>query len=223
MRTDSALRNDILAELNWDPAIRQEDIAIAVKNGVVTLAGTVDTYAHRYAAELAAERVTGVLAIANDLIVKLPGAMVRSDSDLAHAAVIALQCDILVPVDRIKVMVADGWLTLEGQVDEHYQRTAAERAVRHLMGVKGVVNQVLLRVVPAPADIKQRINASLIRHATLDADEIQVEVNGSVVTLRGMVASVAERRDAEAVVWKAPGVTSVKNEITVTPLVLTSL
>ncbi|HKV73287.1 MAG TPA: BON domain-containing protein [Gemmatimonadales bacterium] len=223
MRTDTALRNDIMAELNWDPSIRHEDIAVAVHGGVITLAGTVNTYAQRYAAERAAERVTGVRAIANDLIVKLPGAMVRSDADLAHAAVNALQWDTQVPADQITVMVTDGMVTLDGMVDEYYQRTAAERAIRQLTGLKGVVNQIRLRLVAAPADIKQRIHTSLVRHAALDADQIDVQVRGSCVTLSGIVASVAERRNAEAVVWNARGVTSVVNDITVSPLILTGV
>ena len=223
MRTDTTLRNDIMAELNWDPAIRHEDIAVAVHGGVITLAGTVNSYAQRYAAERAAERVVGVRAIANDLIVKLPGAMVRSDADLAHAAVNALQWDIQVPADQIKVKVTDGWVTLDGEVNEYYQRTAAERAIRQLTGLKGVVNQIQLRVMAAPADIKQRIHTSLVRHAALDADQIEVRTTGSHVTLSGIVASVAERRNAESVAWKAPGVTSVINDITVSPLILTGV
>jgi osmotically-inducible protein OsmY len=122
MRNDNELRTDVLAELNWDPSIRDEDIAIAVKDGVVTLAGTVDTYAQRFAAERAVERVKGVRALASDLEVKLPGAMVRSDADLAHAAINALRWNIQVPDQRLQVKVANGWLTLEGEVDRFYEK-----------------------------------------------------------------------------------------------------
>ena len=220
MRTDSELRIDVIAELNWDPSIRDEDIAIAVKEGVVTLAGTVDNYAQRYAAEQAVERVHGVKAIVNDLTVKLPGALERSDADIAHAAVNALRWHIEVPDERIQVKVTNGWITLEGQVDLYFQKEAAERAVRVLMGVKGVANLIALRATPTPADIKQRIRAGIKRHAELDAEQIAVETSGSRVTLRGTVRSVVERRDAERAAWNAPGVQRVDNDIRVSAPVM---
>ena len=218
MRNDNELRTDVLAELSWDPSIRDEDIAIAVKDGVVTLAGTVDTYAQRFAAERAVERVKGVRALASDLEVKLPGAMVRSDADLAHAVINALRWNIEVPDQRLQVKVANGWVTLEGEVDRFYEKEAAERAVRYLMGVKGVSNLISLPATPAPADVKQRIRSSLKRQAELDADDITVEATGSRVTLHGTVRSVAERREAERAAWNAPGVTRVDNDITVSLL-----
>ena len=215
MRTDSELRTDVIAELNWDASIRDEDIATAVKEGVVTLAGIVDTYAQRYAAERAIERVNGVKAIVNDLTVKLPGAMARSDADIAHAAINALRWHIQVPEGRIQVKVANGWLTLEGEVDQYYQKEAAEHAVQYLTGVKGVSNVITLRAMPTSADIKQRIRSSLKRQAELDAEQVTVETSGSRITLRGTVRSLAERRDAERAVWNAPGVTRVENDIKV--------
>jgi osmotically-inducible protein OsmY len=223
MRTDSELRTDIIAELKWDPSIRDEDIATSVKDGVITLAGTIDTYTQRYAAERAVERVNGVRAIVNDLTVKLPGTMERSDADIAHAAVNALRWDTQVPDERIKVKVMNGWLTLEGEVDRYYEKEAAERAVRYLTGVKGVNDSIVLRPTPTSADIKQRIRASLKRHAELDADQVRVETGGSRVTLRGTVRSVVERRDAERAAWNAPGVTRVDNEIEVLPPVVAVL
>ena len=184
---------------------------------MVTLAGTVDTYAQRYAAERAVERVKGVRAIVNDLTVKLPGAMERSDADLAHAAVNALRWNTQVPEERIQVKVSNGWLTLEGELDRYYQRHAAEGAVRYLQGVKGVTSRITFRAVPTPGDIKQRIRESIKRQAEIDADHISVETSASRVTLRGTVRSIAERRDAERAAWNAPGVASVENDITVAP------
>jgi len=219
MRTDRELRTDVLAEQSWDPSIRDEDIATAVKDGVVTLAGTIDTYAQRYAAERAVERVKGVKAIVNDLTVKLPGAMERSDADIAHAAVNALHWDIQVPDDRIQVKVSNGRLTLEGEVDRYFQKEAAERAVRYLMGVKGMSSVITVRPMPTSADVKQHIRASLQRRAELEADQISVETAGSVVTLRGTVRSLADRSNAARAVWNAPGVSKVENELTVSPLV----
>jgi len=219
MKTDFELRSDVLSELLWDPSIRNEDIAIAVKDGVVTLAGTVDSYAQLYAAERAIERVKGARAIVNDLIVKLPGAHVRSDADIAHAAIAALHWDVQVPEDQIRVKVSNGWITLEGEVALHYERQAAERTVRFLMGVRGVSNRITLRNVPAPDDLKHAIADSLKRQAELDSEGITVETSGSHVTLRGTARSMVERRDAERAVWNAPGVTGVENELIVTPSV----
>lgn len=219
MRTDNELRTDVIAELNWDPSIRNEDIAIAVKDGVVTLAGVVDTYAQRYLAERAVERVHGVQAFADELTVKLPGAMERSDADLAHAAVNALRWNIIVPADRVQVKVANGWLTLEGELDRFFQKEAAAHAVRYMMGVKGVTNLITLRATPTPSDLQDRIRASIKRQAEIDAEQIVVETSGSRVTLRGTVRSIAERRDAERAVWNAPGVSTVENDIHVSLLV----
>jgi osmotically-inducible protein OsmY len=221
MRTDSELRTDIIAELSWDPSIRNEDIATSIKDGVVTLAGSVDTYAQRHAAERAVERVKGVRAIANDLRVKL--LMEQSDADIAHIALNALRCNVQVPDERIRVKVTNGWVTLEGEVDRYYQKEAAERAVRYLTAVKGLSSQIVLRATPIPADIKQRIRGALKRQAELDADHVTVETSGSRVILRGTVRSVAERRDAERATWNAPGVTRVDNDINVSPPVVAAV
>jgi len=217
MKTDLELRSDVLSELQWDPSIRDEDIALAVKDGVVTLAGTVDNYAQLYASERAIERVKGARALVNDLTVKLPGAAVQSDADIAHAAVNALHWNIQVPKERIRVKVSNGWVTLEGEVALYHERQAAERALRYLMGVRGVTNRIALQAAPVPGDLKHRIRTSLKRQAELDSDAITVETSGSRVTLRGTVRSMAERRDTERAVWNAPGVTLVDNELHVAP------
>lgn len=223
MRADYEIRTDILAELRWDPSIRNEDIASSVKDGVVTLAGTVDTYAQRYAAERAVERVRGVKAIADDLIVKLPGAMERSDADIAHAAVSALERDIQVPQEHIRVKVVDGWITLEGDVDQYYQKEAAERAVRYLMGLKGLTSRINVRPATTPEDVKQRIKASLARQAELEVEQITVETTGSTVRLRGTVPSLSHRANAARAAWNAPGVTMVENDLVISPRVLASV
>jgi osmotically-inducible protein OsmY len=216
-RTDTDLQKDLVAELNWEPSLRNDDVAVGVRDGVVTLAGFVDSFIDKWKAERAASRIKGVKAIANELEVKLPTTSSRPDPDIARAALDALNWNISVPHDRIKVKVEKGWLTLEGDVDWYYQKEAAERAVKHLTGVKGVSNLVMLRARPAPSDVKQRIKEALQRGAQFDAEHITVDIEGNQAILRGTVRSYAEMRDAERAARNAPGVTEVKNRLTVDP------
>lgn len=223
MKTDYQLRQDVAAELAWDPSIRHEDIAVSAKEGVVTLGGTVDTYAQRYAAERAVERVAGVRAIANDVVVKVDKFSDRSDSEIAHAALACLKADIEVPDDKITVKVSKGWLSLHGNVSWQFQRSAAERAVRYLAGVRGIVNNIVADVKPMPADIKFRIEEALKRSAETDASHITVEVKNNRVTLRGNVRSLAEKNDATRAAWAAAGVTEVQDLIIVEPRMFATL
>jgi osmotically-inducible protein OsmY len=216
MKTDLRLQRDVLDELKFEPSIREAEIGIAVKDGVVTLTGFVDSYAEKFSAERTAERVAGVKAVADEIKVKLPGSYQRSDTDIAHAVVNALQWDIQVPDDRIKAAVDGGWIDLEGQVEWQYQKWAAEGAVRNLTGVKGVTN--LISVKPKKVstyEVGLKIKDSLRRHAELDADRITIEAKDGRVTLRGTVSSFAERQDAERAAWQAPGVTKVDDMIAV--------
>lgn len=218
MRTDRDVQAAVQAELQWDPSIRDEDIAVSVRGGVVTIAGTVDSYAQRYSAERAVMRVKGARAVANELTVKLPNGLERSDSELAHAAVDALRWTVQVPADKVQIKVANGRILLKGEVDYYFQREAAEKAIRNLIGVKGVTNMITLKFRPAPGDIKRRIRDTLTRHAALDADQVTVELQGNRVVLGGAVRSVAEFRDAERAAWNAPGVAAVENLLRVAPL-----
>jgi len=215
MKLDHELNRDIVAQLDLDPSIRNEDIAVAVKDGVATLAGTVDDYAQRWAAERAVEHVHGVRAIVNDLAVKIPGGHARLDSEIAHAAVNALRWDVQVPDQQITVKVADGWIMLEGEVEWNYQRDAASRAVRYLTGVKGVSNMLQLRKVASADDVKRHITEMLRRQAEIDAGQITVAVSGHTITLRGAVRSLNEKRDAERAAWNMPGITTVENDLLV--------
>jgi osmotically-inducible protein OsmY len=219
MRTDHEVQEEVLAELRWEPSLANDDIAVSVRDGVVTLAGFADSWADRWKAERVASRVRGVKGVANDIKVKLPSSSERTDPDLARAAVDALKWNVLVPDDRIRVKVSNGWLTLEGEVDWYFEKEEAERAVRKLKGVKGVTNLVTVAVRPASSDVKEKIRNALERGAELDADRIRVEVEGSRVILSGTVRSYAERRDAERAARNAPGVTEVENLIIVDPLV----
>lgn len=219
-RSDSEIQKDVIEELKWEPSLRDDDIAVAVRDGVVTLAGFVGSYADKWRAERVAGRVKGVRAVANDLEVKLATGNTRTDPDIAHAAVEALKWNVLVPHDRIKVTVDRGWVTLEGDVEWHYQREEAERAVRNLTGVKGVTNLITVHARPAPSDIKEQIRAALRRGAEFDAEHINVEIDGNKVILTGTVRSYAEMRDAERAARNAPGITEVENRLTVNPSIL---
>ena len=216
MKNDVDLQRDVFDELKWEPAVHSTDIGVIVKDGVVTLEGVVDSYPEKWAAERAAKRVSGVKALALELEVKLPGFGKQTDADIAEAAENALKWDVLVPQDRIKVTVEKGFLTLEGQVDWEFQRSAAKRAVQYLTGVKGVANAITVKPKVAPTDVKAQIEAALKRNAILDAQQIKVQADGGKVTLRGNVRSWAERDEAEAAAWAAPGVNEVTDFIAVT-------
>jgi osmotically-inducible protein OsmY len=214
-RTDTEIQTDVLAELKWDPQIQPNEIGVAVKDGIVTLTGTVESYTKKYAAEEAAHRVRGVKAVANDIEVRLLSTTERSDADIAAAAVRALERDAFVPIDKLDVTVSKGWVTLRGEVEWRYQRDDAYQVVRRLSGVKGVTNFIVVRPRLAPSDLKKKIEDAFVRTAELDARTINVEVDGSKVILTGTVRSWAEREAAARQAWAAPGVSSVDDRITI--------
>lgn len=216
-RTDEELQRDVLAELAWDARAQPNEVGVTVADGVVTLTGWVDSYARKWAAEQSAHRVRGVRAVADDIEVRLTGSAERTDAEIAVAVTRGLEWDAFVPVERIDVTVANGWVMLRGEVEWQYQRRAAERDVRRLSGVRGVTNLVTVRPHPAPSthDLEGRIRDALVRSAQTDADLITVEVAGDTVILGGTVRSWMEREEAERVAWSAPGVVDVESQLTV--------
>ena len=217
MKTDSELQRDVMDELKWEPTIRAAEIGVGVTDGVVTLSGYVDSYYKKWAAERAATRVFGVKAVAEAIQVRYPGSLKRSDEDIARAVATVLEWNVLLPHDRVKVQVQDGLVTLSGEVGWGYQKFAAEEAVRYLMGVVSVSNQIRIKPTVKPQDVKDKIVSSFQRNALLDPRRITVETRGGWVILRGSVRSWAERTEAQWVAFAAPGVSKVENNIIISP------
>jgi len=212
-RSDMDLQSDVLDELTWTANVKANEIGVAVKEGVVTLTGMVESYLARQAAQDAALRVRGVHAVANEIEVRLHTSAERTDSDLALAALTALKWDAIIPTDELDVTVSRGFVTLKGKVEWYFQREAAQRVVQRLAGVKGVSNLITVAAHPAPTDIKQRIERALVRNAEIDANTITVTVQGNTAVLKGTVRSYAEKVAAGRTAWLAPGITTVDNEI----------
>ena len=215
MKSDAQLRTDVLAELDWDPAVRAATVGVTAKDGVVTLSGHLGSHAEKLAAERAAQRVQGVKAIAVEITVKLPSGDERTDADIARAVERALEWSVLVPNGKIKPMVEGGWVTLTGEVEWEYQRRGAENAVRSLMGVTGVSNMVEISPRVRASDVEKKLKEALARQAQRESQHIQISVNGSKVALHGRVHSFAEYHAVRNAAWSVPGVTSVQNDLVV--------
>jgi osmotically-inducible protein OsmY len=215
MKTDLQLKQDVVAELAWDPAVDASHMTVHVKDGVVTLAGFVDTYLQKEAAARALHRVAGVRGVALDLEVRLVPAHERSDADIAQAALHALAWHALVPEDRVQVQVEDGWVTLTGEVDWGYQSASAEQCVHPLLGVRGVSNRIRLKQRADPEELRREIAAAFLRRAQREAGHIGIDVDGGVVTLSGSVHSMPEHEAALGVAYATRGVTRVIDKLRV--------
>jgi osmotically-inducible protein OsmY len=214
---DLQLRRDVEAELDWDARLDSRQIGVAVKNGVVALSGYVGSYAERRAAEEAVKSVDGVHAVANDILIELPSGAVRTDAQIAEAAVAALQANVAVPAERIRVSVHEGWITLEGEVALWVQRNAAETALGSLRGVKGISNGILINTQVSTEDVRSKIEDAFRRRAHLDARNIRVSAADGTVTLEGQVSTAQERQQAATAAWQASGVSRVIDNLTLRP------
>jgi osmotically-inducible protein OsmY len=213
MKKDSEIQEDVMKELLWEPLLNATEIGVAVKSGIVTLSGTVDTYSKKLSAEEAAKRVMGVKAVAEDIEVQLSAYGKKTDTDLALAAVNALKWHTSVPDEKIKVKIENGWATLDGEVEWEFQRNAAKTAVENLSGIVGITSNMRIVSNVKTTDVKNKIVSAFHRSATVDSEKINVKIEGSKVILTGKVRSFAEKRDAANASWDAPGVDKVENKL----------
>jgi osmotically-inducible protein OsmY len=212
MFTTNLCRN-VLDELSWEPALGATQIEVSDEDGTVTLTGSVTSYREKRLAEQVVRRVQGVKSVANELMVRLPPTRVRSDTELDEAVRQVLTWNTLIPVDRLEISVADGMVTIAGEVDWYHQKKAIEAAVNPLVGVSGIDNQVRLRPQPLAEEVETKIRQAFHRNADIDADQVHVSVDGGKIILRGVVRSLSEVEAAESAAWAAPGVTEVESHL----------
>ena len=213
MKSDIQIQKDVMDELKWEPFLKTSEIGVAVKNGIVTLSGQVDTYSKKLSAEKAAKRMAGVKAIAEDIQIGVSPAYNKPDTEIAEAVLNALKWHTVVQEEKLKIKVENGNVTLEGEVEWEFQRINAKTAIENIAGVRSVINLITVKPKIAASDIERKISAAFHRNATIDAGKITAEVMGSRVTLRGMVRSFTEKEDAENAAWAAPGVTGIDSKL----------
>ncbi len=214
-KTDTEIKTDVLSELKYDPSLKVTEIGVLVADGIVTLTGYTTSFNEKLAAVHAVKRVAGVLAIADDIELKIPDANHRTDGEIAAATAHQIAWSTTIPAGTVEITIRNGWVILEGEVEWWYQKNAAEVAVRHLSGVRGVSNSISIKSTDKIPAVGMGIEAAFKRNAMLDAKQIRIEVDGSKVILHGTVRTLAEREEAERVAWAAKGVCSVDNHLAV--------
>jgi osmotically-inducible protein OsmY len=215
MKTDLQIQRDVMDELKWEPFLDSAEIGVAVKNGIVTLSGIVDSYMKKLTAEKTAKKVAGVKAVAEDIQVGISPNYRKSDAEIAEAVINSLKWHSAIKDEKVKMKVEDGNVRLEGEVDWAYQKNNIQAMVQSLTGVRSVTNLITIKPLVTPSDIQQKIRAAFQRNAGINAGKITVTTLGSTVTLKGKVRSHTEKDDAESVAWAAPGVNSVENYLEV--------
>lgn len=215
MKTDLEIQKNVMDEIKWEPFLNASEIGVAVKSGVVTLSGTVDTFSKKMAAEKAAKRVVGVKAVAEEIEVKLFPTTVKNDTEMARMIADSLKWHSALQEEKVKIKVENGWVTLEGMVDWEFQKNAVKNAIENLAGIKGVTNLISVKPSITAKDIKQKITSAFLRSASLDSEKIQVEIDGNKAILTGKVRSWAEKQEAQQAAWNAHGITSVENKLVI--------
>lgn len=215
MKTDAEIQKDVMNELRWEPLLNAAEIGVAVKEGVVTLSGTVDSYSKKMEAEKATKRVSGVKAVAEDIEVKLFSSTVKNDTEIARMIADSLEWHSSIREEKIKIKVENAWVTMEGEVEWEYQREAVKNAIKNLSGIKGISNLITVKPSITSKDVKLKIASAFHRNATLDSQKIGIEIQGNKAILTGKVRSWAEKNDAENAAWKAQGITSVDNRLVI--------
>lgn len=213
MKSDIKIQEDVMEQLKWEPFLKSSEIGVAVKNGIVTLSGQVDSYSKKLAAENAAKKIAGVRAIAEDIQIGVSPTHRKTDTEIAEAVLNALKWHTMIPDEKIKVKVEDGVVRLDGEVEWEYQRTQAKLVIEDLAGIRYVLNFIKVKPQISATEIRNKINSAFKRSALIDSGKITIEVTGSNVCLKGKVRSYAEKEDAENAVWNAPGVANVDNRL----------
>jgi osmotically-inducible protein OsmY len=213
MKRNEDLQRDVQDAIRWEPLLSAAEIGVTAKDGVITLTGIVDSYAKKLEAEDAAKKVAGVRAIAQEIEIRFANSNKKNDAEVATEIVTALTSNFEIPENLVQVKVENGFVTLEGELSWNYQKEAAKRVVNHLVGVKGVTNNIRIKSEFADQIEKVEIEKALFRNRTVDSEDIHVEVSGNKVTLNGTVTSFYERGEAERMAWNAPGVSKVDNEL----------